>query len=127
MAREGLEPPERQSLSARASATGLLLLLAAACTHSIDNGADAPWLRCQAAADCVWAVGEGGWPTAVRADQLEVYQAWLAERAPHTTYFGAGDCFATREAFDAHVERSRESVACRDARCEITARPVCSQ
>ena len=79
------------------------------------------------ASDCVWTVGEGGWPTAVRTEELEAYQRRVAERAPHTTYFGPGDCFASTEAFDAYVEQSRIGVTCRDARCEITARPVCSQ
>lgn len=99
----------------------------AGCSHAPDDARDAPWLRCEVATDCVWTVGEGGWPTAVRADQLKSYQRQVAERAPHTTYFGPGDCFATTEAFDAYVERSRESVSCTEARCQITARPVCTQ
>ena len=89
--------------------------------------ASADWYACDVSGDCSWALGEGGWPAAVRAEDLSAFLEWVESRAPFTTYFMPGDCFARDEEFQAYIARSKSAVSCVHRRCTLTVTPVCSK
>lgn len=85
------------------------------------------WYACETPTDCKWLIGEGGWPTAVRADSAQAYRQWVESQAPFTTYFMPGDCFSRGEEFEDYVLRSKSRVACVERLCKLAAEPECTK
>jgi hypothetical protein len=91
------------------------------------GGTPGSWQACSVAADCVWTIGEAGWPTAVSRVRESDYLDWVASRAPFTTYFTPDDCFVEPAEFSSYVSRSRSSVACQAGICTLGVEPRCTR
>ena len=113
----------------------LLLTIVATClssggfadTSGASRSSHRNWYACEASTDCTWLIGEGGWPTAVRADSAQAYRRWVESQAPFTTYFMPGDCFSRGGEFEDYVLRSKSGVACADRSCKLTTEPECTK
>jgi hypothetical protein len=112
----------------------LVALLACGCASAepaeppeAQRGASTDWRACRVATDCTWTIGAGGWPVAVRGENVSVHRDWIESQAPFTTYWMPGDCFARTEQFEAYVARSRSSVACLGGACALALEPICTR
>ena len=109
----------RSALEALFHVSAVGLVVAVTTIASADAPYDESWHMCVSAEQCVWVEGPGGWPDAVHKDHVKSYTGWLTLRAPYTTYFTPGDCFASTQEWDDYVAATKDRVACLAGRCRI--------
>lgn len=83
------------------------------------------WTACRTSRDCVWTLGDGGWPVAVNRTHLRQFAERVSALAPYTTYFMLADCIPDADARNAYLTQSQAAVSCERAVCKVTLEAQC--